>query len=83
MTVLTARTLSPNDSKTYFVLDSSLDIGLNFYFKAKRVTDLNITIVVSGDIDEIVVVADLSDMLNYCNPTAKGALIKCCLLASG
>jgi len=51
--------------------------------KAKRVTDLNITIVVSGDIDEIVVVADLSDMLNYCNPTAKGALIKCCLLASG
>ena len=32
---------------------------------------------------EILVVRSFDDMLDFCNPTAPGALIKCCLIATG
>ena len=44
---------------------------------------MSITIVLTGDINEVVKIENLSDMINHNNPNAKGALIKCCLLASG
>ena len=49
--------------------------------KAQRVSTPDITISLAEG--ESLVIKCLDDMLDFCNPTAPGALIKCCLIATG
>ena len=44
---------------------------------------MSITIILSDDYEEMIQIKDLQDMANFCNPNAKGALVKCCLIAAG
>ena len=57
-------------------VDGSKPIGC----RVVRVPDLVITIKL--DNGKEVTVSKLEDMLDHCNPTATGALIKCCLIAA-
>ena len=47
---------------------------------AVRTVTPTVIILLDGQTIEL---SRLSDMADYCNPNARGALIKCCLLAGG
>ena len=60
--------------------------------RAVRISEQHIEIVLPGDGDNeegeekqeaILRIDSLADMADHCNPVARGALVKCCLLASG
>ena len=58
-------------------LDGDKPIGC----KVRRVEEPHVEILL--DDGELIFVKTRSDLDNHCSPTAKGALVKCCLLAAG
>jgi fucokinase len=72
-------------------LDGAKPIGC----RSVRISQLRIEIVLPADAGEredceeevkdenVLCIESLSDMMDHCNPVARGALVKCCLLAAG